>query len=391
MKIAFFCDSYKPTRNGVAVSVATTAQELRARGHRVVIYAPEYHGYVDRETDIIRFPAAHYANGPDFPVAWPLVPYSLLGIHKQFHDEHFDIVHSHSPFVLGTVGSRWARIENIPVIFTFHTLYHRYLHYYKPMPPRAARAYALWQIRRYCELCDHIIAPSQAVARVATRFRPDVPISVLPTGVNTEKFAGGNGAPVRRKYAIACEERVLLYVGRLAQEKNLPFLIESLAPLLRDASTPARLMLVGGGPYEEELKALVREMQLESRVVFTGFIESGDLADYYAAGDIFVFASRTETQGVCIAEALAAGLPCVVVNAMGAAESVKHGSEGFIVPPRAEAFRDAVAQLVRDDELRARMTQNAQAKSDSLSLQRRVGTLLEIYRTVRAAVVAPAG
>jgi glycosyltransferase involved in cell wall biosynthesis len=380
LKIAFFCDSYKPTRNGVAVSVQTTAQQLRAQGHRVVIFAPRYPGYDGEEVDVVRFPASPLFKVRDFPVAWPILPYFSLAAWSRFVEEEFDVVHSHSPFILGTVGARWAKYSRVPLVFTFHTLYHRYLHY-APIPQQVSRPYTLQKLKYYCELCDHIVAPSKAIERVVHRFRSDASTSVIPTGVDVACFASGEGARARETFGIASDEKVLLYVGRLAPEKNLGFLLRSLAPLLRDTQPfRVRLLLVGDGAATAQLKTIVQELQLQQRVTFSGFLEEQALLDCYAAGDIFVFASRTETQGVCIAEALSAGLPCVVVGAMGAAESVSDGVEGLVVPPHDVRFCEAVQRLLSDEELRAQMATAARRKAHALSLETRVSELAQSYR-----------
>lgn len=383
MNIAFFCDSYKPTRNGVAVSVETTAEQLRAHGHRVMIFAPRYPGFTETDPNVVRFPATPLFRVRDFPVAWPILPYFSLPAWSRFLSDEFDIVHSHSPFILGTVGARWAKYSHLPLVFTFHTLYHRYLHH-APIPHQVSRPYILEKVKRYCNYCDHIIAPSQHIERVVHRFRPDANTSVIPTGVDVKRFASGNGARGREKFGIAREEKVLLYVGRIAPEKNLDFLLRSLAPLLRDFKKfNARLLMVGGGSAVSHLKTIVQELQLQERVSFTGFLDQDELLDCYAAGDVFVFTSRTETQGVCIAEALAAGLPCVVVGAMGAAEAVSDEIEGFVVPPHDDRFYEAVARLLQNDDLRARMSEAATRKASTLSLETRVNELLGAYEKLR--------
>jgi glycosyltransferase involved in cell wall biosynthesis len=385
LKIAFFCDSFKPTHNGVAVSVQTTAQQLRAHGHHVVIFAPRYPGYEEHEADVVRFPASPLFRVRDFPVAWPILPYFSLAAWSRFIEEEFDIVHSHSPFILGTVGARWAKYSRVPLVFTFHTLYHRYLHY-APIPQQVSRPYTLQKLKRYCDLCDHIIAPSNAIERVVHRFRQDASTSVIPTGVDVTRFASGDGTRARQKFGIAPDEKVLLYVGRIAPEKNLGFMLRSLAPILRNAAKyNARLLLVGDGAAVPHLKSVVQELQLQQRVVLTGFLDERALFDCYAAGDIFVFASRTVTQGVCIAEALAAGLPCVVVGAMGAAESVSDEIEGFVVPPHDDRFCEAVTRLLEDETLRARMAEAARSKARALSLETRVGELVQTYRALLCA------
>jgi 1,2-diacylglycerol 3-alpha-glucosyltransferase len=383
MNIAFFCDSYKPTRNGVAVSVETTAEHLRDQGHRVMIFAPRYPGFVETDPNVVRFPATPLFRVRDFPVAWPILPYFSLPAWSRFLSDEFDIVHSHSPFILGTVGARWAKYSRLPLVFTFHTLYHRYLHH-APIPRQVSRPYILEKVKRYCNYCDHIIAPSQHIERVVHRFRPGASTSVIPTGVDVARFASGNGARAREKFGIAPDEKILLYVGRIAPEKNLDFMLRSLAPLLRDPQRfKVRLLLVGGGSAVSQLKAIVQELQLQGKVSFTGFLDQEDLLDSYAAGDVFVFTSRTETQGVCIAEALAAGLPCVVVGAMGAAESVADEVEGFVVPPHDDRFAEAVTRLLQNDDLRARMSECARRKASTLSLETRVGELLDVYDQLR--------
>lgn len=389
MNIAFFCDAYKPTSSGVAVSAETTAEELRARGHRVTIFAPRYKGYEETDERVVRFPAGHWFRAKDFPVAWPLLPRASLFAEARFRREKFDIVHSHSPFTIGTVGARWARHHRIPLIFTFHTLYHRYLHYV-PAPSAWTRSYIVWWVRHYCYLCDHIIAPSRPVAQIVARLQPGVPRTVLTTGIDVARFASGRREPVREQYGIGPDDIVLLYVGRIVKEKNLAFLLKTLAPLLRYDTPPkgeprVRLMLVGGGHDFEATKALATQLGIAPKTIFTGFVEPAKMPDYYAASDIFTFASRTETQGVSIAEALAAGLPCVVVGAMGAAEAVTDKCDGFIVPPREQPFREAVELLMSDPALRQRMAHAARHNSPRFSQQHSVDALLNLYAQVAAA------
>jgi 1,2-diacylglycerol 3-alpha-glucosyltransferase len=388
MKIAFFCDAYTPTRNGVAVSAASTAEELRQRGHEVVIFAPHYRGYEDKEENVVRFPAMQWFRAKDFALAWPILssPFVLPLLYKQekfFAAQNFDVVHTHSPFTVGTIGARWAQKYGVPSIFTFHTLYHRYVHY-APLPLWYSLPYTIKRVRRHAKLCQHVIAPSRAIARRLGYFCPGSPVSVVPTGVRVEKFAHGRGDVIRVCRGLEPDDLVLLYVGRLAPEKNLEFLLKAVAPLLgcRVSTRRVRLMLTGGGPATLELKNLVRQLSIQDDVLFTGFIDPPTMPDYFAAGDIFVFASRTETQGVSLSEALAAGLPCVVVGALGAAEAVTHKENGFVVPPDEAAFRYAVLKLIDDQKLRLRMAEAARSSAPRLALETNVDDLERIYKGV---------
>ena len=381
MKIAFFCDTYVPTKNGIATSASTTADELRKRGHRVVIFAPRFTGYEDADPDIIRFAAGHWFKAKDFPVAWPFASRVAPKAAILFRREKFDVVHVHSPFVMGGIGASWARFNFVPLVWTFHTLYHHYAHY-SITPPRASRWYILWRVRQMLAKCDRVIAPSCAVERMIQKLHPNAPTQVLPTGVDVEKFRGGDRNSTRQEWGIAPDETALLYVGRLAPEKNLGFLLRSVAPILKNH--PARLLLVGGGPDLELCRELARKLGIAERVIFPGFVEPKIIPNFYAASDVFTFASRTETQGLSISEALCAGLPCVVVNAMGAAEALENEGDGFLVPPFENRFREAVLQLVQNPDLRQKFGQRALERAPQFSKERRVSQLVELYKNVVA-------
>ena len=391
MKIAFFCDAYKPTCNGVAVSASTTAEELRRRGHEVIIFAPRYRGHQDDNSGeiIVRFPAMQWFRAKDFALALPILssPYimPLLRAQEQFFAaQKFDLVHTHSPFTIGTIGARWARKYGVPAVFTFHTLYHRYLHY-APLPLWYSRPYTIKRVRRHCSFCRHVIAPSQAIARRMKYFCPGMKVSVVPTGVQLEKFANGDGETVRSRYKIAPDDLVLLYVGRIVREKSLDFLLRAVAPLLgepkgKQNEKRVRLMLIGGGPALRELRNLAAQLGVQNEIICTGFVDAAQIPDFLAAGDIFVFASRSETQGVSISEALVSGLPCVVVGAMGAAEAVTPAENGFVVPPNEEKFRASVQKLIGNRDLREKMAASARKSAPTLALQNNVDKLEKIYQ-----------
>jgi glycosyltransferase involved in cell wall biosynthesis len=379
MKIAFFCDAYLPTRNGVATSARTTAEELRSRGHRVIIFAPRFTDHVDDDPDVVRFKAGHWFKAKDYPVAFPFLSRVAPRSALLFRQMKFDVVHAHSPFVLGGIGAHWARFNFVPLVWTFHTLYHHYAHY-SIMPKSSSRQYILWRIRTMLRKCDRIIAPSHAVERVILKLFPDAPTQVLPTGVNLKKFAEGDRARVRSLYGFKPDETVLFFVGRLAPEKNFTFLMRSVAPLLKNR--PAKFLVVGGGPSIDNYRDMARKLGIQDRVIFTDFIEPSTIADYYAAGDIFTFSSRTETQGLSIAEALCAGKPAVVVNAMGAAEALENEGDGLLVPASESRFREAVASLIDDPELRERMSNRARERAPLFARERRVDELLALYEAV---------
>ena len=385
MNIAFFCDAYVPTKNGVSTSARTTAEELRRRGHRVIIFAPRFTDFKDEDPDIVRFAAGHWYKSRDYPVAFPFASRIAPRTAIRFRQEKFDVVHVHSPFVLGGLGAHWAKFHFVPLVWTFHTLYHHYTHY-SITPQRASRWYIVWRVRHMLKQCDRVIAPSVAIERIIHKLYAETPTRVLPTGVDTAKFSNGDGARARASLGISPSDRVLVYVGRLAPEKNLGFLLRSLAPLLQSPPGGVRthLLMVGGGPAIETCRDAAQKLGIAELVHLSGFAEGQQLADLYAAGDVFTFASRTETQGLAIAEAMCAGLPPVVVNAMGAPEAVAHERNGLVVPASEPRFREAVQRLLCDNALRARLAAAARATAPEFSHQQRVSELLGLYDEVIA-------
>jgi glycosyltransferase involved in cell wall biosynthesis len=242
--------------------------------------------------------------------------------------------------------------------------------------------YILGRVRGMLRKCDTVIAPSQAIARIIQKVRPETPTRILPTGVDVNRFATGDGRRAREELGIGPDERVLLYVGRVSPEKNVGFLLRALGPILKTPppGQKVRLVLVGGGGAMDACRDAAAKMGVADRVHLPGFAEGQRLIDFYHAGDVFTFASRTETQGLAIAEAMCAGIPPVVVNALGAPEAVTPGETGLVVPASEHRFREAVLRLLTQDKFRAQMAANAKAVSPGFSREQRVQELLDLYQ-----------
>jgi glycosyltransferase involved in cell wall biosynthesis len=208
----------------------------------------------------------------DFPVAWPLLPRASLRVGRAFAAPTSTLFIHIRRLPSARLGRAGQGVTAFPWCLLFHTLYHRYLHYV-PAPSAWTRSYIVWWVRQYCGLCSHIIAPSRPVAQVIGRLRPEAPRSVIPTGIDVTRFAGGKGERLRAEYGLTANDKVLLYVGRLVREKNLEFLLRALASLLREYSNPClKLLLVGGGPALDLLRELSRELDIVDNVIFTGFV-----------------------------------------------------------------------------------------------------------------------
>lgn len=377
VNIVMFTNTFTPYIGGVAHSVAWLADGLRGEGHRVLVIAPEYDGKAGDETDIIRMPALQNFRGSDFPMPLPLA----RSLDDRLDTFEPDLVHSHHPFLLGDTALRVAASRNIPIVYTYHTRYELYGHYLAegvPILERLVLSLALG----YCELCDAVIAPSRSMASFLLEHGVESPVTVIPTGIEPASFAGGMGSRVRTELAIPVSAFVVGHVGRLAPEKNLPYLTAAVCLFLA-ANPAAHLVVVGEGPSRSGMQNMLTAHGFGERVHMLGALESSDLADIYAAMDVFAFSSHSETQGLVLAEAMAAGVPIVALDAFGAREIVHDGENGRLLPANASAerFADALCQVaqLRPKE-RRRLSEAACRTACSFSRKGTTRATLELYR-----------
>lgn len=381
MNICMMTNTYLPHVGGVARSVSTFAEEYRKRRHRVLVVAPEFEGkpLSPRAAAIVqRVPAIQNFNGSDFSVQLPLI--STPDRLEAFKP---DIVHAHHPFLLGDTALRYAATKNAPVIFTHHTRYEDYTHYV-PFDSPALKEMAINLSTHFANLCDGVIAPSESLARLIKRRGVEVPIRVVPTGIDVKSFAAADGTGFRRKFKLPPDAFVVGHVGRLAPEKNLEFLGQSVAQFLRHAPA-AYFLVVGSGPSDEKLREIFAANGITERLILTGKQTGRALAEAYNAMDAFVFASFTETQGMVLAEAMAAGLPVVALNASGVREVMRDGANGYMLEKSASPRRFAATleKLHGDPALRQRFSDEACRTAELFSRERCADRALEFYDDVR--------
>lgn len=383
MNICMMTNTYLPHVGGVARSVSTFAEEYQRLGHQVLVVAPEFPGRKlprRQEAIVERVAALQQFNGSDFSVRLPLAA-SLSERLEQFQA---DIFHAHHPFLLGDTALRFAARRNVPVVFTHHTRYEDYTHYV-PFDSSSLKQVAINLSTDFANLCDAVIAPSASIARLIKRRGVHVPVRVIPTGIAVEAFASGDGARARERLGIPARAFVVGHVGRLAPEKNLPYLAEAIAPFI--AATPgSRFLVVGTGPAEDELVALFARCGAEHRLVRAGTLTGRALHDAYRAMDVFVFSSLSETQGMVVAEAMAAGLPVVALRAPGVREVVRHEHNGYLLPlgTRPTVFAEHLARLRTNPRLRRRLASTARETAETFSRRHCAEQALAFYEHVRA-------
>jgi len=390
MRVLFISDVYFPRVNGVSTSIATFREDLDAAGVETVLVAPEYAGSgdapnaeasLDEAQGIVRVRASGVPRDPeDRRMHWHALVHTLSALmHRRF-----DLVHVHTPFLAHYAGVRFARAAGIPVVETYHTYFEDYLHHYVPLLPRAlGRSLARSVTRSQCASVNALIAPSAPMQAKLVDYGVRTPIRVIPTGLPAARFRRGDGARFRQQQHLSADRPLLLYVGRVAHEKNIDFLLTSFVEVRR-ARPDALLVIAGEGPARTHLSERVRRLGLERDVVFVGYLDrEQSLADCYAAAAVFVFASRTETQGLVLLEAMAQGCPVVSTSHLGTASILQPNCGARIAPEESAAFAAAAIGIL-DNPQRARMlSEQGRSYAQSWSSVRMAGQLREFYSGLR--------
>lgn len=375
MRITIFTNAYKPTISGVVRSIDVFRRGLIAAGNEVHIIAPEHENYEDEDPYIFRFPALDLPERLDLslliPLKTPMAP-TIRGIKPA-------LIHSQHPFVMGGMATTFAGDLMLPLVFTFHTRYDEYAQQYVPIAPRLAGWLTEEIVGRYLEKCTAVVAPTPSIRDLILQdYGPGVPVTVVPTPVDLSAYQDLDPGPVRTTLK-AEDGELLLYVGRIVGEKNLDFLIRVFARIAPQRPQ-ARLMMIGEGTHRRSLLDLAQRLGLGERVMLPGAVPYSEVPHYAAAADLFVFSSVTDTQGLVLIEAMAAGTPVVAVEAPGSVDVLADGG-GILVLPREEDFADAVLELLSNEPRRRAMGRKAMTTAQRYSIPAATERLLSVYRT----------
>ena len=310
MNIGIFTDSYFPQLSGVATSIKTLKDALEKQGHNVFIFTTtDPHikkGAV--EANIFRFSSVPFISFTDRRVAFR----GFFEATKVAREVKLDIVHTQTEFALGMIGKYVAHQLKIPAIHTYHTMYEDYLHYV--LNGHLLRPYHVKQFTNvYLKNMDGVIAPSKRVEALLKRYKVNIPMRVIPTGVDVNSLNKAANNDMRQELGIPADAPVLLTLSRVAEEKKIDRILNAM-PEIIDEFPETRLVIAGDGPDMEVLQEQVERLTLEDNVIFTGDVPHDDVGSYYKMADLFVSASDTETQGLTYIEALASGTKCVVYD-----------------------------------------------------------------------------
>lgn len=383
LRVAMFTNNYLPFIGGVPISIARLKRGLEQLGDKLLVVAPRYKDQPEVEEHVLRVPSL-LAMGEKRE--FRLANIFLGRIRKRVRAFHPDIIHLHHPFWLGSLGLFIARRLKVPAIYTYHTRLEHYAHFV-PLPGLIFRnliSHAL--IKRFANKCDGVIVPTYSTEEYLRMIGVKTPTFVQPTGIEYKRFQSVSDSEVSklRKTLKLNEEKVFISVSRLSNEKNIDFMIEAMAALRMETNEPFHFLMIGEGHQKERLQNKIHELDLAAHITLVGAVPPEDMAVWYRLGDAFLFASKSETQGMVILEAMAAGLPVVAVRSSGIDDVVRQGFNGFKTPERQDQWCIQVKRLLEDDDLRATLSKQALAFAQDFSVEQFASDVREIYATTLA-------
>ncbi len=380
MKILYISDVYFPRVNGVSTSIETFRRNLRSLGHTVHLIAPDYSTASADETDILRVPARQLPFDPEdrlMSYRWVMKQLDKL------RSEHYDIIHIQTPFVAHYLGTKLSRLLGIRCVETYHTFFEEYLYHYVPLVPKKIMRFIAKRFSRHQgNSLDGMVVPSNPMLQVLKDYGIVTRAEVIPTGIEPASFVAGDRVAFRDRYKIAQDRPMLLFVGRVAHEKNIGFLLKVLDRVSREIAN-ILLVIAGEGPARESLEREVQELGLGENTLFIGYLDRHtELNDCYRAADIFVFSSRTETQGLVLLEAMAQGVPVVSTAELGTRDVLQDGVGVWIAQENVTDFAGKIIKMSQDTGVRKSLGNAGHDYALEWSASKQARRMLSFYQSI---------
>ncbi len=381
MKILFISDVYFPRINGVSTSIETFRRNLRALGHTVHLIAPDYQTPSPDETDIMRVPSKHLPFDPEdrlMSYGWVMKNIDKL------KSERYDIIHIQTPFVAHYLGTKLSRLLNLPCVETYHTFFEEYLYHYIPVVPKKLMKLIAKRFSRHQgNSLDGMIVPSHPMLRILKDYGVTTRSEVIPTGIEPASFVLGDRDGFRKNYNIPQDRPVLLFVGRVAHEKNIGFLLKVL-DCVRKQIPEVLFVIAGEGPARESLSHEAKALGLNDNITFIGYLDRHtELNNCYRSADIFIFSSRTETQGLVLLEAMAQGVPVVSTAELGTRDVLRDGLGVWIAKEDLIDFTDKVVNMIKDNDARKSLGDAGREYALGWSASKQAERMLTFYQSIQ--------
>jgi glycosyltransferase involved in cell wall biosynthesis len=380
MKILFISDVYFPRINGVSTSIETFRRNLRAQGHTVHLIAPDYLSPSPDETDIMRVPARYIPLDPEDR----LMSYGWVMKHKdKLRGEQYDIIHIQTPFVAHYLGTKLSHLLGIPCVETYHTFFEEYLYHYVPIVPKKLMKFIAKRFSRHQgNSLDGMVVPSHPMLHILKDYGITTHSEVIPTGIEPASFEFGDRVAFRKNYNIPQDRPVLLFLGRVAHEKNIGFLLKVLDRVRKEI--PEVLFVIAGeGPARVSLEHEADALGLNDNVTFIGYLDRHtELNNCYRSADIFIFSSRTETQGLVLLEAMAQGVPVVSTAELGTRDVLRDGLGVWIAKEDLDDFAGKVVKMLKDGEVRKSLSESGREYAHGWSASKQAERMVSFYREI---------
>lgn len=376
LRIGLFTDTYAPQINGVSISLQLISEGLTRRGHQVTVFAPNFPGYKDNEPGVFRIPSLKYLNKPPIYVAVLGTPRTTWSLTRKY----FDVLHAHSPLTVGLLAYVMASTSNLPLIYTYHTSITDYTHYLKVIGGTdIIRRGARWFSAATTNLGDQVVVPSLKFRRLLLEQKVRKPIHTIPNGIDLSNFkAAKNPGSFRSRLGIRPHAPILLSVGRMDPEKRLDFLVDAFVGL-SEQHPHARLVFAGDGGAKKNIEAKAATTKVKDRIHFLGMVNRAELPDVLHDATVFLSASTTEVHPISAIEAIASGLPMVVVEDEAFEGMVENDQNGHRVPLDVGMFSDTVSALLADREKLAKFSKHSMQLSEKFSIEGQVKALESLY------------
>jgi 1,2-diacylglycerol 3-alpha-glucosyltransferase len=373
MRVAMFTDTYLPARDGVVTSILVTREQLEALGHEVFIFAPAPKNDADREPGVFYFRSRTFKNYDTYGI--PLYPTDKS---RLLRDIKAEVIHSHGLTFQGLRSLMAGRNLKLPVVVTWHTMVTEAAQYYNftGLPEWMVTLLMNRYLRSLLARADAVVAPTESIREELLLMSPHIKhIEVIPTGVDSKRFRPENdGSEIRQRLGIG-KDRMVLSLGRIAWEKNLDLVLQGFSLLLKDCPD-VKMVIAGEGPARKHYIESVREMGMADRILFPGFVKDEELAQYYAACDAFTLASKFETQGLVVLEAMAAGKPVSAINYRALKEIVSDGHNGYLFEDDASSWAEATQKALSAPE---EVRKAARLKAEQYSTRSGAEQLVKLY------------
>ena len=354
-------------------SIKTFRQEFEKKGHEVIIFCPKTAESDLTEENVFHFPSVSYPFQKEYRFS---LPYS--GILKQFETMNIDLIHAQTPFSMGYLGRHLAKKHGIPMVHTYHTLFVEYLHYFPLIPDKWARKLYMKESRRFCNGFSALLVPSQPIKDHLIEHNVNGPIHILPTGVLETSVTDVD--EFKDRYKIK-DKKVALFIGRLAKEKNVYFLLEAFNKMQAKHSDLI-LLVVGDGPEREFMSDRVARYGIEDKVIFTGYLSRDDVFRAIQSSHLLTFPSKTETQGLSVLESLSQGLPALCIDAMGVQMVLENHRGGMLCKDSIDDYCEAWDRFISDQTFYQKKSEEAKQRAADFSSDRLSNQILDIYQSI---------